>query len=415
MIPERPRLGAHVRARRQVVEGAAFVMLHLEGAAPVQLGEREWKVLRQADGTRDLEGIRLAAGQAGAPVRLEHVRAFFGELARLGCFEAREVDEEVAVPRDRPIVHLPGYTFACDGSGGCCSQFDTILFAPVEVARARALLPMLEEAGNCPERVFLPEHGASSLLSTVTRAEGSCLYLDTDRRCRIHAGKPMGCRTFPTRYVDVGSAIRVVPRLECACVFEVRAEGEPLTRASRGSELPPELFVPALPPQIAMGERGVTPEELVAFFDERAEGLEREPDLAAFAWALAAGVDGASRDPHEALDSARASVERLFSTHVAWRAPRDVVRLGVGFVRDALARIDRRLPAPVEPEDERLYLRASFFATLGADSSVEAELRARAVAIWIARAFPDEARATPEAAHPLAIVEALARGHGLEL
>ena len=46
---------------------------------------------------------------------------------------------------------------------------------------------------------------------------------------------------------------------------------------------------------------------------------------------------------------------------------------------------------------------------------MEAELRARAVAIWIARAFPDEARATPEAAHPLAIVEALARGPGLEL
>jgi len=414
MIPERPRLGAHVRARRQVVEGRGFVMLHVDGAAPVQLGDREWTVLRQADGTRDLEGIRLAASQAGAPVRAEHLRDFLRQLAHLGCFEAREEDGAPAVARDLPIEHLPGYTFACDGAGGCCGQFDTTLFAPVEVARARALLPEVEEAGDRPERAFLPEHGASSALSTVTRKDGRCLYLDTDGRCRIHAGKPAGCRIFPARFVDVGTAIRVVPRLECACVFASRPEGEPLTRASRGGELPPELFVPALPAQIAMGERRVGPAELVAFFDERSRALEGEADLAALAWRLAAEIDGASIDPHRALSAARESVERLSRTHVAWRAPRDIVRLGVGWVREGLARIDPG-SLPVEPEDERLYLRAAFFATLGAESSVEAELRERAVAMWIARAFPDEARRTREGAHPLAIVEALARGHGLTL
>jgi Fe-S-cluster containining protein len=385
--------------------------------APVQLGEREWTVLRQADGTRDLEGIRLAASQAGAPVRAEHVREFLRQLAHLGCFDARsEEDDAPALARDLPIEHLPGYTFACDGTGGCCGQFDTILFAPVEVARARALLPDVEDAGDRPERVFLPEHGTSSALSTVTRKDGRCLYLDTDGRCRIHAGKPAGCRTFPARFVDVGSAIRVLPRLECACVFASRPEGEPLTRATRGSELPPELFVPALPAQIAMGERLVSPAELVAFFDERSRALEGEADLAALAWRLAAEIDGAPIDPHRALRAARESVERLTRTHVAWRAPRDIVRLGVGWVRDALARIEPgALPPPIEPEDERLYLRAAFFATLGAESSAEAELRERAAAMWIARAFPDEARETREGAHPLAIVEALARGHGLRL
>jgi len=110
----------------------------------------------------------------------------------------------------------------------------------------------------------------------------------------------------------------------------------------------------------------------------------------------------------------RESVERLSRTHVAWRAPKDIVRLGVGWVREGLARADPG-SLPVEPEDERLYLRAAFFATLGAESSVEAALRERAVAIWIARAFPDDARRTREGAHPLAIVEALARGHGLTL
>lgn len=388
-------------------------MLHVEGAPPIALGEREWTVLRQADGSRDLEGIRVAAAHAGAPVRLDHLRAFFAQLAQLSLFDAREAAREApAVGRDVPIVPLPGYAFACDGSGGCCRQFDTVLFTPVEVARARALLPTLGSAGSQPGRVFLPEHGVSSELSVVTRVDGRCLYLDTDDRCRIHAGKPAGCTIFPARFVDVGDAIRVVPRLECACVFGVRS-GAPLTDARRGSELPPEVFVAALPDAIDMGRRRVGPRELVEYFDAQSRRIDREPDLARFAWSLAEAIDGVSAPP--SFERARASVDRLSRAHVAWRAPSDLVRLGVQWVGDALATLGADLPPPREPDDEALYLRATFFATLGAGSSVEAALRERALSMWIARAVSDEARATSEAAHPLAIVEFLTRGHGLDL
>lgn len=384
------------------------MMLHVEGAPPMQIGDREWAVLRQADGTRDLEGIRLAAEQAGARVRAEHLQAFLEQLAQLGAFERSEPSTGQAFARDLPIAALPDYRFACDGAGGCCSHFDTVLFAPVEVARARARLPLLEDAGAHPERVFLPESGSSSPLSVVTRREGGCLYLDPQGRCRIHEDKPAGCRVFPARFVDVGDAIRVTPRTECACVFEPRPGGGPLTEARRGGELPREVFVPVLPETIRMGGVPAPRDAVVRFFDARRAELDAEPDLAAYAWSLADALEGRPREPDFA--PARASIARL-KAHLGWRAGSDIVRRSVEAVDAALLDLSRR--PPVQPADERLYLRAAFFAILGVDSSVEAELRERALVLWIARAFSDPVRR--HFRHPLAVVEALVRGHGFDV
>ncbi|MCZ7686706.1 MAG: hypothetical protein M5U28_51340 [Sandaracinaceae bacterium] len=186
--------------------------------------------------------------------------------------------------------------------------------------------------------------------------------------------------------------------------------------------------MPALAPT-RMARDLVEPAALVSFFDAaRARVEARDEDLAALSWTLAERVaeDGARAGTNEPifaptsgavrahLSAAAASAERLAHMHTPWRAERDVVRLGVEHARRALARLaEGPLPPAREPEDERLYLRATFFLTLGAERGVEAELRERALALWIARAFDDEARAL--APHPLALVETLARAHGLAL
>ncbi len=418
--------------RRHVIGGAVRVVLHAQGREIV-LGEREWTVLRHADGTRDVEGITLAASMAGAHARLEHVRAFFEELAALGMLARGDgdgEDEPAALARDVPVEPLPGYHFRCDGAGACCSQYDTIVFTPVEAVRARAARPELEDAALEPERAFTPHRGLHRSLLAVARRDGSCIYYEPDRRsCSIHEVKPAGCRMAPIRYVDVGRALRVAPRPECACVFDSdrAGDGEPLTRARSGAELPREVFVPALAPA-RMARELLEPAALVSFFDAaRARVEARDEDLAALAWSLADHVadEGAHADPdgpisaptsavRAHLRAAAASADRLARMHTPWRAEGDVVRLGVEHARRALTRLaEGPLPSAREPQDERLYLRATFFLTLGAERGVEAELRERAVAIWIARAFDDEARAL--APHPLALVETLARGHGLAL
>ncbi len=397
-------------------------MLHA-GEHALRIGEREWTILRQADGTRDLEGIRLAAEAAGAPARIEHVEAFFGQLAQLGLLDSeRETPEEASFARDLPVVSLPEYGFDCDGSGGCCSQFDTILFTALDVARARAALP-----DAWPD--MMPAAGSESMLSVPPRRDGHCFYLDTDGGCRIHAAagadaKPEGCRTFPMRYVDVGDAIRVAPRPECACVFR---DGEgPLTSSRRGVELPRSLFVPQLPEAVALGPARLSSDQLRRFCDDASERSREHEDPALFCWRLAAAAERHGAEalerladvaaPFQPIEPVARSAALLWERHAVWRPERDLVRRSVAWVRAACERAsDEGVPAAREPGDERLYLRAMFFICIGAEHGVVAELRAMARAIWVARLFGDDARATPEASHPLAIVEALARGHGLDL
>lgn len=442
-MPERPKVGSHVQVRRQVVGEESRVLVHLPERV-AQLGEREWAVLRMADGTRDLEGLRLAAARAGVRISLEHVRAFVHELARLGVFEeAPGPDNEPSFARDLPVVPLPAYHFRCDGEGQCCIQYDTILFSPVEEARARALLPELRQAGVDPARMFLPERGLDSPLSVASRVDGGCAYLDAHGRCRLHAlagaeAKPRGCRIFPAQPLDVGDAIRVAPRPECACVFASAGltEGAPWVDAARGSELPLELYVPRLPARVRVGPEIVDASALVRFCD----ALTPSGDLAAYCWRLAEGVRAAGLDVREdalpPLDTAavRAALARVAESAArveqrvgTWRAPRDGAATGVRWVREALAGLSDGLPEAREPADEALYLRAGLHLALssralssGGPSSregfdVEGELRERALAMWIGRAFRDEARELREASHPIAIVEAMARGHGLAL
>src|SRR5690606_38755965 len=146
--------------------------------------------------------------------------------------------------------------------------------------------------------------------------------------------------------------IRVLPRFECACVFVHRPGGEPLTRAQRGRELPPELFVSSLPASISLGERRVSPRELLEWLDRRASALADEPVLAAFAWSLAAELDGNRSAPSFA--PARASIERLLRIHTSWRSHTDLVRRAAEWTAEALGHLDDGAspPAATQPADE---------------------------------------------------------------
>src|SRR6185312_7309697 len=87
-LPARPMLAAHVLARRHVVDGEALGVLHDRRTGRlVQIGPREWELLAAADGTRDLEGILLAAAREGARARAPALQAFFEQLQDDGMLE----------------------------------------------------------------------------------------------------------------------------------------------------------------------------------------------------------------------------------------------------------------------------------------------------------------------------------------
>ncbi|MCC6876434.1 MAG: hypothetical protein IT378_19175 [Sandaracinaceae bacterium] len=393
---ERPRLAPWAAARWH--EG--FVLLiDLRDGRTARVGPREWAVLRQLDGTRDLEGVRLAAARHGPRVSLEQVGAFVHELRRLDLLGQVGDVPEPSFAADRPIVPFPSYHLRCDGSGGCCRLFSTVVFTPREAARARGSLPLVDDLDGG----FLPERGVEPGTLAGPMRDGACAYLE-GARCALHAfGKPLGCQTYPDRYVDDGTSIRSGPGLECRC--EVDSLLEPLAddppSPARGAELPREVYVSIVPDTILTPAGPLPRGEYVEWEGE----LEPGADLAAWLWELSSG-----RTVAEVLGAWSARIE-LHLAQQSWRGPGDLVRRGLEWLRVATADAARQ-PRPRQPEVERLVFDATrHLHGLGLEGDARRAAERLALQLWVARAFPEVDE--PAARHPITLVRALCRGYGL--
>ncbi len=394
----RPRLALHVAARRHVARGSVRVVLHdMHHDREALVGEREWSVLRCADGTRDLTGIVAAARRLDRHIRPDHLEGFLVKLWREGMLAegvepgpgdlaftplsggspavtAEEMAARHRARRARPLDPLPGYRFTCHGRGACCDIFPTVLFSPAEALRARAIRPDILEGDQREDLAFTPERGGSVEgpagsrgVRAVTKVDGRCAYRDEDLRCRIHAAgrgedKPLGCRLFPAVLVDDGEAIRVTVAPHCACVFDSldEPEGEPLVPAGvrTGADLDPAIHVGELPEQIHLtSSRRVPRTELVAWIRHLVwfAGQRRLGDVARSLWALAGAIEAhgtavvASEralgdpppiDPERLVDgiwSLPAWSERQAAMFDAWRASADVMRLTMRWISRASA------------------------------------------------------------------------------
>ncbi len=453
-------------ARRHVVGGEEIVVLRdLAGPSTARIGPREWALLEAADGTRDLEGIAIAAAREGAHASVAAIRDFLAALAAEDLLaeddappaaSAEDVREALAIPLDRPLDPLPGYLFSCDGRGGCCGFYATVVFSRLDAARARALVPSVLGAGDEPERAFTPEHGARAPALAVASVDGRCAYLDASGRCSVHAAgglaaKPLGCQLFPARFVDDGETVRVTAAVECACVLSSvgRADGAPLgpVGARVLGDLDPHVHVASLAEGFVVSPGlGATRLELVAWSRDLV-AADPPRDGVAAAWALAGAIaraglrrpDGAPwafpRDPAppeaDALAPLLASLADVAGKRAredaGWGGDRLLAGRAVLFVHAAAT-------ALLEPElcslvlssparhaaSEAFYLRALLHGhELVGPLSLADALRDRAVRMLVARALPlayaalDDDRSDPALAHPLALVEATLRGHGL--
>lgn len=453
-------LSSRVSARRHVVDGQSFVVLHDRGRGGIhQIDDRAWTLLTCCDGTRDLDGVVWAASRAGAPVTRERAEAFLAALCEAGLLDAggagptsvRLDDDAPPTPDDRPLEVLPGYALRCDGAGACCRVYATILFKPVETARARALRPDVLDAGTRPERVFLPvTGGVAGPVCVVASVDGACAF-HADGGCSIHArggsdAKPDGCSLFPVTFVDDGVSVRVSVAPECACAFRsaARDDGDPLvaTTARTRAALPPAAFVAVLPPRVRLSaDRDVARAALDGW--SRAVTDHEGGDVIAALWSLADAVargdvsaDGArvamTDAPWPDRDVLTPWIEALGARCAAradedarWRSARDIARCAVAWMTDACVALlapgalDALLRRGArQPLDERTYVRASAFGHHWIDDETPLcdAIRDAAVRLLVARAMHALASRAPDdpaAAHPLALVEAMLRGHGL--
>jgi lysine-N-methylase len=463
-FPTRPRLANHALARRHITGGEVVIVLHDQRTGRVlQLGPREWGLLAAADGTRDLEGIVLAARREGAHARTGALRGFLEQLHGAGLLaEGLPEDNEAepttteelpaapdSLPDARPLEVLADFSLHCDGSGSCCRIYASVIFGPVEAARARSLFPEIQGGGDRHERVFLPEHGSAPTGgSAVTIVEGRCAYLGDAGHCSIHAraggaAKPIGCNLFPASFVDDGERVVVSASVECACILASagRPGGSPLIPAEarvRG-DLDPSVFVATLPGRLAVTGTRSADRAAVRAWTRRIATLAAPREVAWTLWSLAAtlekqGLDGDLAPffqapspivPGEVLPWLVALAHRAarrVREDAVWRSERDLARLASSWIADAAEGLVSSkalsLPAPA-PASEAFYLRAALHGyKLFGDLPLTVALRDRAVRLLVARALPAVFARTgatdPACAHPLALVEALLRGHGLD-
>jgi lysine-N-methylase len=470
-LPRRPRLAGHVLPRRHVVDGDERVVLHdLSTGRLVQIGLREWGLLASADGTRDVDGIVLAAAREGAHARAPAVEAFLIQLHAAGMIDdgtaappappAPPADEgegeDPVLAAARPLFSLPGYSLHCDGSGSCCRFYATVVFGPVEAARARALCPEVLGGGARHERVFMPERGSGPTGgAAVAYRDGRCAYLGPDDRCAIHAAggplaKPLGCRTFPASFLDDGETVRVSVSVECACVLASvdRPGGAPLVSegARVRADLDETLVVDRLADHLLITPARVASRAAFLAWSRAVTRLFPDRDVPAALLALAGAVEAAGLDedaagralaspppvdpaaiaPFAAALAARAA--RRAAEDTSYRSERDLVLRGARWVAEAArALADPDLAAallaapPAAPRAERFYVAALLHGhRLAGARPLATALRDRAARVLVARALGLVLAAVPEperdpaAAYPLALLEALLRGHGLD-
>ncbi len=484
-LPQRPRLADHVAARRHRVAGTSFVTLHdTEQARVAKIGQREWTLLGCADGTRDLDGILAAAAQRGRFAQRPHLETFlqqlhqaamlvdgprpivpFGALGEGSDEATNAVSFGIAQPHpDRPLEPLPDYTLSCDGSGTCCRIYPTTIFTAEEATRARALRPELLDGGLQEEQLFTPERGSgwghparAPVARCVTMFDGRCAYLDHDLQCSLHGDestKPLGCRLFPTVFVDDGQVIRVSVTPECTCVFDSigRQAGTPLVPqgATGGRDLDPGTYVRRLSDKLRLYKHETADRGAYLAWERKVRDSRWEHDVPQRLWALAEAIQTQGLEPR-AIDEALAALQpvrlmqlrgmletllarlrRRLQQDVAWRSETDMAQLACGLLEQTVERllseseiVSTATGAPAQAV-ETFYVRCLLHGHQFMDEQpLELALRDRAVRLLVARGLATLIRSTandessgrdfpdPALRQPLALVEATMRGCGL--
>lgn len=152
--------------------------------------------------------------------------------------------------------------WSCHNCGGCCKQH---LIAITDDERNRIVKQNWTAADGIPEGVEVVEKNSGSKTRPWRLAhqpDGSCVFLQEDGLCRIHAkfgepAKPMACRIYPYAFHPLGNKITVGLRYSCPSV--VSNLGKPVAQQMSDLKTYAKAVVPddyrqTLAPDIKPGE-----------------------------------------------------------------------------------------------------------------------------------------------------------------
>lgn len=428
-LPARPRLSERAWVRRHLTDGVERTFVHdaLTGGL-LDLDREAQIVALAADGTRDVEGLRLAVAAELGAATIDGVMEVLRPLGEQGLLVEGPPPRaaEPAPPTDlpsrssdaRPLERLPDHRFACSGRGACCRQYASIVVTREDLVRARRAGLRALPGDPAEERVVTPLAGSiAGGRYAMTLVDGVCLQLEAEARCGLHvrggsSAKPVGCRTFPAALVDDGETLRVALGLECDCAFDrASADGRPLLPDAATTDDLVDLPIRRLPQAISFTETSsLTPAELRRWADAARAALPRVGLPQHLAHAIVPPAGRSSNAPVQLALAVRSLAERMRSAATAaaaWRSARDRTRL----LREAVAEcaeglvgepFSRALADERRAEDEHFATSVVLFGHLAVgDVPVSRRLGQLGAELVVARAL---GAARPELGHPIAAV-----------
>lgn len=87
----------------------------------------------------------------------------------------------------------------CQRCGACCRIEGIVRLTDADVGRMAALLSVDEDAFIEQWTDISPDRRGLVLKDA---ADGSCIMLDAENRCRVYAVRPEKCRTFPHEWMN---------------------------------------------------------------------------------------------------------------------------------------------------------------------------------------------------------------------
>ena len=202
------------------------------------------------------------------PANLERPLAFFEAYHLLETEQTRQMVTEAEAtvqmqamdPQTVPLLIREDDRFTCTMCGSCCGGTN---IGPVSESVMEGLKPhlgTLEKKMKATSGLFFTVPGGNGGKSyTLCRQKGgSCVFLESDNRCAIHAdygaeAKPDDCRLFPWMFTATPEGVSVSIQMECRGFPEARngkklIEQEDeirkmLALAHTRSQLPPILTV----------------------------------------------------------------------------------------------------------------------------------------------------------------------------
>ncbi|MBI1945729.1 MAG: YkgJ family cysteine cluster protein [Deltaproteobacteria bacterium] len=128
---------------------------------------------------------------------------------------------------DLKQLDVPDARFSCAGCGRCCSTSWAVTLDATKAEQLR------KHAWNLPGGVDpFVEHKGPGGDFRLRMVDGHCVFLDADKRCRIHAElgyehKPESCKAFPLQF-GVSQGVSYA-RLSFYCPTVCKGEGKKLT------------------------------------------------------------------------------------------------------------------------------------------------------------------------------------------